>query len=349
VKTTDGPPVENGRIFQRLLLILCAVSLFALLPFVSGLVGALVLFVGLHPVQRLLRQKMPARGAALLLVLLALFVILIPGAWLLVTLAKEARDALAMWSTGATMAWLKQRPIGAFDIAALADRVNATVGEWLSGHAIAFFGDATMTFLNLIIALFGLYYLLVGGEALWPRVKRLLPLPSHISDELSLRFEQVTMALLLGTMLTAVVQGTIIGVALALVGLRGAMLWGAVTACASLLPLFGSALVWLPATAILILDHRPGAAVFLGIMGAGLASNIDNVIRLILFRRISGIHPMITLLGGFAGMHVFGLMGALIGPLMLSYLVELLQVHERFTLSSDHFDHHALLLAQSGD
>ena len=119
-----------------------------------------------------------------------------------------------------------------------------------------------------------------------------------------------------------------VGVGFAIVGLHPPVLWGFITACVSILPLFGSALVWLPGVAVLLLDHRPGAALFLALLGGGLASNIDNIARLIVYRRVSGIHPMITLVGAFAGLRLFGVVGVFIGPLVLSYFFELLAVYE---------------------
>jgi predicted PurR-regulated permease PerM len=94
------------------------------------------------------------------------------------------------------------------------------------------------------------------------------------------------------------------------------------------LPLLGSALVWLPGVAILLFQHRIGAAVVLGILGGALASNIDNVVRLFVYRRVSGIHPMLTLVGAFAGVRLFGVVGAFLGPLILSYVFELIEVYE---------------------
>jgi predicted PurR-regulated permease PerM len=242
---------------------------------------------------------------------------------------REASDAVRSWRAGEAFTWLSRTPLGSLDITK--DIVNSAtnVFTWLSSRAFALFGSLTATMLNVVIALFGVYYLLVGGGPLWVRVKRLLPLPQHVSDLLAVRFVEVTEALLLGTVLTAILQGTIVGGAFALFELHPAVFWGFVTACVSVLPLFGSALVWLPGVAILLIEHRVGAAVSLFLVGAVLASNLDNVVRLFLFRRVSGIHPMLTLVGAFAGIRLFGVIGALLGPLILSYLFELLTIYEQ--------------------
>ncbi|HEX8904649.1 MAG TPA: AI-2E family transporter, partial [Longimicrobiaceae bacterium] len=137
-----------------------------------------------------------------------------------------------------------------------------------------------------------------------------------------------TEAMLLGTFLTAALQGTLVGAAFALVGLPAAVFWGLVTACAAVLPVLGSALVWLPAAGYLALAGRYGAAGFMLAAGAVVVSNLDNLVWLAVYRRVSGIHPMVTLVGCLAGMRVFGMLGILFGPLALSYFFELLRIYE---------------------
>ena len=199
---------------------------------------------------------------------------------------------------------------------------------WVSSRAFALFGSLTLTTLNLIIALLGVYYILIDGGRLWRSLMRLVPLSNRLATLLGDRFVTVTEALLLGTVATAVLQGTIVGVGFAIVGLQPAVLWGLTTAIVSVLPIMGSAFVWLPGVVVLLAQHRVGAAIFIGILGGGLASNLDNVVRILLFRRISGIHPMLTLVGAFAGVRIFGMMGVFIGPLLLSYFFELVRIDE---------------------
>jgi predicted PurR-regulated permease PerM len=132
---------------------------------------------------------------------------------------------------------------------------------------------------------------------------------------------------MLGTVLVAVLQGIIIGLGFWIVGLESPLFWGTVTAFASILPVLGSALVWLPAVLVLLGQGRPGAAIALAVIGGGLASNLDNLLRPIIYKRVSDLHPMITLIGAFAGVKYFGLLGVLLGPLAIAYLFELLEFY----------------------
>ena len=328
----EGGTLEHGGVtLRRLLLVLAAAVLLGLVPFLSGLVGALMLFVITRRIHERFARIVPPRVSAFIIALGVFVLVLVPGTWFVSTIVREASDAVRSWRAGEAFTWLSRTPLGSLDVTK--DIVNsaANVFTWLSGRAFALFGSLTTTMLNVVISLFGVYYLLIGAGPLWVRVKRLLPLPQHESELLAVRFAEVTEALLLGTVLTALLQGTIVGVAFSLFGLHPAVFWGFVTACASVLPLFGSSLVWLPGVAILLIERRVGAAVGLFAIGAVLASNLDNVVRLFLFRRVSGIHPMLTLVGAFAGIRLFGVIGALLGPLILSYFFELLTVYEQTT------------------
>jgi predicted PurR-regulated permease PerM len=119
----------------------------------------------------------------------------------------------------------------------------------------------------------------------------------------------------------------VVGIGFWVVGLSSPLFWGTVTAFASILPVLGSALVWLPGVIVLVLEDRYGAAVSLAIIGGLIASNLDNLVRPLVYRRVSDLHPMITLIGAFAGVQYFGLLGVLLGPLGIAYLFELLKFY----------------------
>jgi len=332
----SSDPDHSARLVRRLLLALAAATLLAVVPYFSGLIGALILFVLARPLHERLIVRVPRRVSAFALALATLVLLLLPGAWLLTTIVAEGGTALRSLETDGVLAKTIQTPIGPIDAGATVANAGSTVLAWLSGRAVALFGGATATILNVLIALFGLYYLLVDDGVLWRRVTRLLPGAEHTGNAIAGRFVSVTEALLLGTGLTALAQGAVVGVSFALLGFRAPVLWGFVTACVSVLPLLGSALVWLPGAGVLLLDHRPMAAVVLAAIGAGIASNIDNAARLVVFRRVSGIHPMLTLVGAFAGIRVFGVIGAFLGPLILSFMLELVRIYEALTHLTEH-------------
>jgi predicted PurR-regulated permease PerM len=126
-----------------------------------------------------------------------------------------------------------------------------------------------------------------------------------------------------------VLQGAVVALGFAVTGLPDALFWGVVTAVASVFPVLGSAVVWLPGAVALAVQGRYGASAVLVALGAVVASNIDNVMRPLVNRRVSNLHPMTTLVGAFAGVGVLGLPGILLGPLAITYFFELVQLYSR--------------------
>jgi predicted PurR-regulated permease PerM len=190
--------------------------------------------------------------------------------------------------------------------------------------------------LNAAIALFGLYFLLCAPPASWSRIATYLPFSRDGADLVAHRFRQVTEATLLGTALTAALQGAVVALGFAVTGLSDPWFWGVMTAVVSVLPVFGSALIWVPGTIALAAQGRFGAALVLGAIGAVVASNIDNVMRPLVNRRVSNLHPMVTLVGALAGVGVLGLPGILLGPLAITYFFEL-ALYQREYLPPDRF------------
>jgi predicted PurR-regulated permease PerM len=310
-----------------LIFALGAAILLALAPFLSGLLGAAVLYViFVRPYKRIARAVKPGTASALVLVG-ALVLIAVPISWLIGVVIDQAPDSLRAVQSSPLFARLGQLRIGGFDAGAELAKASGTLVSWMSSQVFAFVGSATSAALNLVIAFFGLYYLLRSGEDTWPVIRRYIPFSTATADALRDRFFSVTEATLLGTALVATLQGGLVGLGFWIVGLPNALFWGTVTAFASILPVLGSALVWLPAVLVLVAQGKYGGAIGLAVIGAGIASNIDNLIRPVVYKRVSNIHPMITLVGAFAGVRYFGLLGLLLGPLAIAYLFELLQFY----------------------
>jgi predicted PurR-regulated permease PerM len=301
--------------------------LLALAPFFSGLLGAAVLYVMfLHP-YRWLARRLSAGAAAAVTLLTALVVIAVPLAWIIGLVIAQAPAALATMQSSTVFARVAALHIGDVQVGAEIAKASGTLVSWLSGQLFAFVGSATSAALNVVIAFFGFYYMLRSGDQMWTAGRRYIPFSPSTANALRDRFFGVTEAMLLGTTLVAVVQGTLVGIGFAAVGLPEPLFWATITAFASILPVLGSALVWLPGVIVLALQGRYGGALTILIIGGVVASNVDNLIRPFVYRRVSNIHPMITLVGAFAGVRYFGIVGLLLGPLAIAYLFELVHFY----------------------
>jgi len=169
--------------------------------------------------------------------------------------------------------------------------------------------------------------MLVTEGSAWLAIRPYIPFSASSAELLRERFRAVTISTVIGTGVTATIQGTLVGGAFAVTGLPNAAFWGVVTVVFAILPVVGSGLVWIPAAIALYVDGSHLAAAGMVAFGAVIVGNVDNVIRPIVFRRWAQTHPLITVLGAFAGVRYLGLLGLLIGPLALSYFFELVRMY----------------------
>ena len=317
--------LDTPRERASLLILALAIGiLLAVAPFLSGLLGAAVLYVVFVKLYRRLERIMKPAAAAIVTLTVALVIVALPLAWLIGVVIAQAPEALRTFQSSTVFTSIAGLRIGGFGVGSELAKASGTIATWLSARVFSFVGSATSAVLNLVIAFFGLYYMLRSDGDTWDTIRPYIPFSPSTADALRDRFVSVTEATLLGTMLIAVIQGTLVGTGFWIVGLPNPFFWGTVSAIASILPVLGTALVWLPAVLVLLVQNRYGAAITMLVIGAGIASNIDNLIRPLVYRRVSHIHPMITLVGAFAGVKYFGLLGVLLGPLAIAYLFALL-------------------------
>jgi predicted PurR-regulated permease PerM len=310
-----------------LILALGLALLLALWPFSTGLVGAPVLFVVMAPLHRWLARRMPARMAAAIVIVLGILLILGPGVSLVGLVAAEAQDMATGVIRSPLLARISRIRVGPYQVGAQLEQIGSQIVSFIGASALGLIGTATRLGIQLTIAFFGLYYLLVWPESAWRSVRPFIPFSAASAEILRRRFADVTISTLVGTGLTALIQGTAVGLAFWAVGLANPLFWGVVTVIFAILPVVGSGLVWGPGAASLAMDGRWGSAIGLVIWGIVVVGNVDSVIRPIVFRRWAQVHPFITVIGAFMGLRYFGLLGLLIGPLAISYFFELIRMY----------------------
>ncbi len=316
--------------YQRaaaLILLLGVLIIVALLPFTTGLIAIPVLFVIFEPIYRLLVPPLRPTIGAGLVVALALLILMAAGFLITGVVVNEAPDIARGVLNGPLIGRLSAVRIGSYDLGPQLAKMSESIVAWVGSSALLLIGTATRLSLNLTISLFGLYYLLIWSDETWSAVEPYIPFSPANSAILRQRFTDVTVSTVIGTGLTALLQGTLVGLGFLMVGLANPLFWALVTAIFSVLPVVGSGLVWVPGVILLTLDGRYGAAIGLAAWSVLLVANVDNVIRPIVFSRWAKIHPLVTLIGAFAGIRYFGLLGILVGPLALSYFFELIRMY----------------------
>ena len=322
------PFLETDR--QRaagLIMALGVALVVALWPFSTGLIGAPVLLVVMAPLHRWLSRRMPVRVAAAIVIVLGILLIIGPGVSIVGLVAAEAQDMATGVIRSPLLARISRIRVGPYQVGAQLEQIGSQIISFIGASALGLIGTATRLGIQLTIAFFGLYFLLVSPESAWRSVRPFIPFSAASAEILRTRFADVTISTVVGTGLTALIQGCAVGLAFWVVGLSNPLFWGVVTVIFAILPVVGSGLVWGPGAASLAMAGRWGAAIGLVIWGIVVVGNVDNVIRPIVFRRWAQVHPFITVIGAFMGLRYFGLLGLLIGPLAISYFFELIRMY----------------------
>jgi predicted PurR-regulated permease PerM len=315
-----------------LILLLVTVVLFALTPFLPGLVGAVALYVIVRSPYEWLARHMRSWIAATIAVIAALLLIIGPLGWLVSVVIERAPGAVRGALASPLLSRVGEIRFGSVDLSAELSKMSDTIISTMSSQVGRFVGSATSILINLTLAFFGLYYLLGASSRTWEFVRQYVPFSARTADALRDRFIGATQATVLGTGVISIAQGTLVGLGFWITGLPEPLFWGSVSMVAAIIPAIGSTIVWLPGVLVLASQHRYGAAVTLFVFGFGLAGNVDSLIRPFVYRRLSETHPLITFVGVLAGVRYLGLLGVLLGPLAIVYVFELLRFYrEEYT------------------
>ena len=184
--------------------------------------------------------------------------------------------------------------------------------------------SALGTIINFFIMLFLLFFLLRDGRHLLGRVVRLVPMEPKRRGELLKLMGDTTRAVVYGEGLTALAQGTLVGIGFAIAGLPSAVVFGVLTAFLALLPMGGAALVWVPAVVFLLATSQWGWALFMLIWGMGVSVS-DNLMRPFLISRQAPVSVLAVFIGVIGGISAFGMIGVIIGPVLLTVIATLLR------------------------
>jgi predicted PurR-regulated permease PerM len=184
------------------------------------------------------------------------------------------------------------------------------------------------------MVLLSMFFFYVEGESMLQQLSILSPLPKRYDDEFRRRFKDVIEATFRGQLFTGLAQGAMTGIGLAIAGVPGAGFWGAVAALLSLIPMVGAAAVWVPASIYLVIAASMGArpwwpAIFLIVWGVLPVSLVDNIVRPWAMKGKAQLPAIPLLFAVLGGLQAFGLVGLVIGPLVFSLLMSILDIYKK--------------------
>lgn len=295
-----------------------------LTPFLGGLLGAATIYVLLRHQMWYLAEHCRWRRslAASLLMAEAIFFFLIPISlivWMLVAKIQSiAVDPQSIIEPLRHVAELIHERTG-YDLWQESNLSSfiayiPRIGQWII-EGIFDFG------INIIVLLFVLYFMLVGGCRMETYVRDILPFNHSTGRSVMREIHMIVRSNAIGIPLLAVVQGIVAYAGYLIFQAPSPLFWGVITCFATIIPIVGTALVWLPLAAYLALAGHWGPAIGLTLYGMLVVTHVDNVVRFMMQKKMADTHPLITIFGVFVGLALFGFMGVIFGPLMLALFV----------------------------
>jgi predicted PurR-regulated permease PerM len=337
-----SPPWDPA---QLALLALTALALYLCWlmarPFVASLAWAGALAVVAWPLHRRIARQLRSPGvAAAVSTSTVLLVLGVPTAALTPRVVSQTGAGLAAirdWlGSGGIQAMLDQAPRWLQPVFRWAEaNVDAGAVAQRAGDLLAGLGGVAVRasldgMLQLLLTFFLLYYFLRDRDAVLRRFTAMLPLSRAEARTLLRTVGDTVYATLLGKVLVSAMQGALVGLMFAWLGLTAPWFWGAVTAVVALVPILGPPVVWGPAALMLALDGHWGAAAALTVWGATVVGLADNVVYPAIVGNQVRLHTVPMLLSMIGGLFVFGLAGFFVGPVVLSATIVLLHIwHQR--------------------
>lgn len=204
--------------------------------------------------------------------------------------------------------------------------ISQKLEEWLTPLALSTTQYVGRILIGLFVMIVSLYYFLADGPAMIRTVMRLSPLDNKYEEELADRFEDVTRAVVVATLLSAFVQGLLAGVGFYFAGLQSVFLLMVLAMLFAMVPFVGAAAVWVPVCLWLFYDGRTTAAALLAVYCLAIVSMADNVIKPVVLHGRSHLHPLLALLSVLGGVQALGPIGIFVGPMVVAFLQTLLNM-----------------------
>ncbi|MFN2439354.1 MAG: AI-2E family transporter [Chitinophagaceae bacterium] len=319
------------QIFSILIILFLGIVLIReLWFFLSAFLGATTFYVLMRERMFYLTERKGWRKstAAWVLMLLSFFVILVPIGLLgnilyskisyLVTHSGEMIAALKQ-GVGTIKDKIGYEIIKPDDINKLGPLVGRLLPKILSvtGNTIAIV--AAMYFI--------LYFMLVNGRRMEDNLYEYIPLKDGNVELIGQEVKIMVTSNTIGIPLIALMQGVVGLVGYLIIGIKEPFLWFVATCITAMLPVVGAAMVYVPLSIMLFVQGETGKGIAMTIWGFGLIGLVDNVFRLLINKKLGNIHPLITIFGVIAGIQLFGFIGLVFGPLLISMFILLLRIY----------------------
>lgn len=301
-----------------------------LLPYFSGILGAITMYVIFkNLMKRFVRYGMKRWMAATIIIIISIVIIVIPVSLIILLLSSKIQKAVANSEELIAIIKTKILEIEQYVGFNLSTELNTKeITSWVSNQIQGLAGGTFDALIALTIMYFILYFLLINSSNLQKRLLEFIPLSDQNISLISKESSEVVKSNAIGIPLVALLQGLVALIGYYIFGVQDPIFWFVVTVVGSMIPFVGTALGVAPVTILLYAQGHQWEAIGLLIYGIAVVGSTDNIFRMVVQRRLANLHPLITLIGVIIGVPLFGFIGLIFGPLLLSLFLLLVKIYK---------------------
>jgi len=332
---------QRNTVVLAILIILGCFVLYSLRTIAGTILSTIVLYTILTPVFTYSVEKwgMKKWVAATLVIIISLVVIVLP----FLTLSLMVIDKVSEFQEDPIRIKNLMQQIDDFigskiDQPHLFDKAMAKLNQLAEELFPSALSGAANIVLGLIVMYFLLYFMFVQKKEFEAGLLKYAPFREQNALKFAKELKLTTYSNVLGQGFIAIVQGALVSIGFFMFGIRDPLFWGVISAFLSFLPVVGAPVIFVPAALIEIASGNNTAGWGLLLWGFIVIINIDNVIRLLIAKNVSDTHPIITVVGVIIGIPIFGILGLVFGPLLLSYFILTIRIYETSKLATERLE-----------
>lgn len=222
-----------------------------------------------------------------------------------------------------------------FDIKATLDKSINEISKWAMGLVSVVLGGALTIFIDLVVLYSTLFFMLRSHETFEKTLIKHLPFDRKSLLKFGVELKKITYSNILGQGLISLAQGIIVGVGFLIFKIPDPLFWGIVAIFVCFIPVVGAPVILIPASLIELSEGHIVSGVGILIWGIVLVTIVDNFLRQFISKKVADTHPLITIIGVLIGMPLFGIIGLVIGPFLISFFFLLFKIYEQNYLSGN--------------
>jgi predicted PurR-regulated permease PerM len=309
-------------------------------PFLVPLAWSAVLAIFFYPLHERIERRLRPTPAALVSTLGVTLLLIVPALVVLSYTAREAIDATAGLQNALRnpqlsvpahlMTWvhgLLPEAWRSMDFSEPLRQGAEKIASFLAGKLGVLVKNLFTFFVDLLILIFALFFMFRDGESIVHAVRHLLPFDESIQEDMLGESKELIFASVAIGLLVAAVQGLLGGAAFALVRIGTPVFWGVLIAFFSLVPVVGSALIWVPGALWLGFSGHWGKGLLVAAICGGVSAVVDNILRPLLLRNRTHLNELMLFVSVLGGIQVFGLLGLVAGPTIVAAAMGVFRVY----------------------